>query len=692
MSSTASTGVSSNSGNRGYLSYFFTTVSAIALYAGLKVLKFYRSSQKHYALLALARKKLNERNQKRRRFQQRLKEYWASRRESIAGGGASGAATGGSAEEAKSAHSNADQELAQLKQRIYRSTAKQLRDMIVSGEVSCQDVVATYAERSIDAGERYNLVAEELYDTALTTAAARDAMLANARRRGEPLPEPRPLEGVPISVKDQIDIEGYDSTCGMAVRCFNPASKTCVLIQLLVENGAIPIVRGNVPQSLMLPESENNIWGCAKNPWNIARTTGGSSGGDAGLVAFRAVPLAIGTDIGGSLRIPAHYCGVFSFKPTPQRISNVGIAAPRINNVNGQQIIRGVAGPLANCVEDLVTVMRCWLVPKLAEADPTTPPCLFDEKMFQGYARHPNAPVDPSSRQPKLRLRIGYYHLSDGYAHVAPSLSRAVLEAKEMLEAQGHELVPFNPPGVADVVAYYIGILGGDGKMAAFREGLEGERLHSCYSQLYKTSRIPNCLRPLLAFFVGRLAGEHRVAQLIRASRGKSTGEHWKDVAALKMFCARFAKAWEDLSLDAVLCPASALPAVPHGASKDMMPLFCHTFLWNALHYPSGTMPITKVQAGEDTYLTGAALEAALKLESEAVSTGNYSVVGCSKDRFSKAAHRAAIGSVGLPVSVQIAAAPYRDELVLRLMSDLEDAIRRRNPDAFSAFVPESAK
>jgi Asp-tRNA(Asn)/Glu-tRNA(Gln) amidotransferase A subunit family amidase len=93
--------------------------------------------------------------------------------------------------------------------------------------------------------------------------------------------------------------------------------------------GALPLCRGNVPQIMMIPESVNRIYGRSRNPWNLRRTPGGSSGGDGALVAMRCVPLAICSDVAGSIRIPAAFCGVTGFKPTSTRVSNKENMRPR---------------------------------------------------------------------------------------------------------------------------------------------------------------------------------------------------------------------------------------------------------------------------------------------------------------------------------------------------------------------------
>ncbi len=118
-------------------------------------------------------------------------------------------------------------------------------------------------------------------------------------------------------------------------------------------------------------ETSNNVFGTTCNPWNRKRVTGGSSGGEAALLASRCSPLGLGTDIGGSLRIPAACCGVYSLKPTTRRVSTAGLAC---QEVPGQTAILSSPGPMGRCVADLELVMRAWLESPSRE-DPYCPPC-----------------------------------------------------------------------------------------------------------------------------------------------------------------------------------------------------------------------------------------------------------------------------------------------------------------------------
>lgn len=123
---------------------------------------------------------------------------------------------------------------------------------------------------------------------------------------------------MPVSIKDQIaELNKPLSSGSTWMMAHFKATEDAVVVTLLKKAGAICMVRGNLPQYMLVADTNNRVYGQAMNPYDKARTCGGSSGGDGGLVAANCVPLAVGTDIGGSIRIPAHCTGVLGFKPTP---------------------------------------------------------------------------------------------------------------------------------------------------------------------------------------------------------------------------------------------------------------------------------------------------------------------------------------------------------------------------------------
>ncbi len=127
--------------------------------------------------------------------------------------------------------------------------------------------------------------------------------------------------------------------------------------------GAIFFVRSNLPQSLMIYESFNNIYGRAENPWDRTRTPGGSSGGEGGLIASRCSPLGIGTDVGGSVRVPSELCGIFGLKPSPNRVSSLG-QVELTPTFGADRVVPYVFGPMARSTDDLALAYRVLTNPE----------------------------------------------------------------------------------------------------------------------------------------------------------------------------------------------------------------------------------------------------------------------------------------------------------------------------------------
>ena len=218
--------------------------------------------------------------------------------------------------------------------------------------LSAEYVMRCFVARAMAAGRALQCNAEEPFEAAVAEAAACDAERARGGAvRGV-------LHGLPISVKDQLDMAGFDSTCGLACRTFAPSQSDALLVALARSQGAIPFVRTSVPQLLMLPETFSAAWGTACNPHDLSRTCGGSTGGEGALIAARGSPLGIGTDVGGSIRLPAAICGICGFKPTNDRLSHRGVATPRRERASGQKEVRASGGPMGRSVADLELLMQ----------------------------------------------------------------------------------------------------------------------------------------------------------------------------------------------------------------------------------------------------------------------------------------------------------------------------------------------
>jgi len=157
------------------------------------------------------------------------------------------------------------------------------------------------------------------------------------------------LHGVPVTVKDSFDMAGLPTLCGSKLRADHRASTDSTAVARLREAGAVILGKTNCAELLLSYETDNYITGRTNNPWNLEHTAGGSSGGEAAAIAALCSPGGIGSDGGGSIRIPAHFCGIAGLKPTPGRISAAG-HFPLISHPGG---LLGVAGPMARTARDL---------------------------------------------------------------------------------------------------------------------------------------------------------------------------------------------------------------------------------------------------------------------------------------------------------------------------------------------------
>ncbi|MCD0503074.1 amidase [Bordetella petrii] len=241
-----------------------------------------------------------------------------------------------------------------------------------------------------------NALAVHDYDAARQAARAADAVRRAGRATG-------PLQGIPFSIKESFDVAGWATTCGDPMHAGNIALRDAAVTARLREAGAILVGKSNVPLYLRDWQSYNALHGTTRNPHDLSRTPGGSSGGSAAAVCTGMSVFDVGSDIGSSLRNPAHYCGIFSHKSTHGLVSLAGHgirnddAAPDIN----------VAGPLARSARDLEIILRV-LADDAAPLPPPRPASLADCRIGV-LSGHPFAPVDEevSSVLDKLAGELG---------------------------------------------------------------------------------------------------------------------------------------------------------------------------------------------------------------------------------------------------------------------------------------------
>jgi amidase len=250
------------------------------------------------------------------------------------------------------------------------SSATKLAQAIQDREVSVVEVVQTHLDQIAAVNSHINAVTV-LAPDALEQAEKADADLAQGERRG-------PLHGVPFTVKDTFDAVGAVSEPGRKIRGQRSPKADATVVERMRRTGAILLAKTNCPPGGTGSDTENSFTGQTLNPYNLKHSPGGSSGGEAALIAAGGSPLGLGSDTGGGIRIPAHYCGITALKPTLGRVPNTGA----YNQAGGFTDLRTQIGPLARTVDDLFLALRVINGPDYIDAG-VVPMPLYDPAALQ---------------------------------------------------------------------------------------------------------------------------------------------------------------------------------------------------------------------------------------------------------------------------------------------------------------------
>jgi amidase len=423
-----------------------------------------------------------------------------------------------------------------------------------------------------------NAVVQLVPERARAEAAAAD----DRQVAGEPL---GPLHGVPVTIKDCFATDGIITTVGTTgLRSYVPDSDD-VTVARLREAGAIVVGKTNCPEFLMGFESDNLVYGRTVNPFDAAYTCGGSSGGEAAIVAAGASPLGLGSDSGGSLRVPAHFCGVPTLKPTHGRVPITSAVFPSTGPFSRLRAI----GTLAPTVDDLTLAMGVLAGPD--GRDPWAAP----------------VPLDDAGQVDITGLRVAVY-TDDGVSPATPETVAAVEGAALALEKAGASVEATRLPVAHQAVELYTGILGGDG----------GSGLRRVLEAVGTTEPSP-LIANMLAFLSANVQPASEYAdRLARWDRFRLDA-----MAFLDLF-------------DVVLSPVAAVAALPHGTTFEHIDAFGYVFTHNLTGWPA------------------------------AVVRG-----GTSPD--------------GLPIGVQAACGPWREDRALAVAAHLESVLGPFAPPTIAA-------
>ena len=449
------------------------------------------------------------------------------------------------------------------------SSATSLAKSIREKKVSSAEVVGAYLERIEEVNPKLNCFVQH-NEKAHSQALESDAALARGEVKG-------PLHGVPMTTKDSIETAGVITTAGTLGWATHMPQDDATSIGRLRAAGAIMLGNTNVPEFCMSGESVNLVYGQSNNPYDVSRVPGGSSGGEAATISAGGSAAGLGSDGAGSIRWPAHCCGIAGIKPTAGRVPRTG-HWPALSGIGLLDPTFHV-GPLSRYVEDLGPILS--VISGVDWRDVRTVPMQLG---------------DPSDVDLKA-LRVAFF-TDNGLRPVSPETVKVITSAATALSDAGVAVEEAVPEGIEQNYELFLQLYGAD-TGASIRSLVEFAGTKETHSEFPKLMALmPD--EPISAFEYSAL--------MVRWDQFRS-----------KML--RFME-----SHDVIVCPVYPGPAVPHGTFFDCFDDFSYTIVFNLTGWPS------------------------------AVVRG-----GTSND--------------GLPLGVQIAAAPWREDVALAVAQHLEAAL-----------------
>ena len=383
-----------------------------------------------------------------------------------------------------------------------------------------------------------NAVVSTNPELTLKYAAQADAEIADGKPVG-------PLHGVPMTIKDSLDTFDFVTTWGTQGRAAFRPGRDAAVVARLRRAGAILVGKTNTPEFTLAFQTDNNLFGPTNNPYDLTRTPGGSSGGAAALIASRAIPFDIGTDTGGSIRLPAHFCGIAGLKPTSGRVPCSGNALPS----EGLWAPLSQPGPMTRFAQDLSLLLDIIEGPDLFDPNVRIAPKLQAKD------------IDPKS------LRIGF-HLSNGLSAPTLAIQAALQRVVDKLANHGMDVQEHRPDGIEMTPLIFSRLLAADD--------------HETVLGLLEQS---NTETPSLAI----------ASNLSQPKPGFSAAELCNILAIWDGFKSAMLKSFA--TLDVLMCPVNARTAIAHGQAEDLLD-YSYTMTYNLTGWPSVVIPCGLDEAG----------------------------------------------------------------------------------------------
>lgn len=460
------------------------------------------------------------------------------------------------------------------------------------------DVTTAYLQRAAVAQGLVNCLTELLPTQALGRAKELDN---HFQQHGKPI---GPLHGLPISVKEHVGFEGLRCTTGYVSHWDNISKEDAHILTILRNAGAIFHCRTTIPQTMMHLETDSNLYGVTNNPYNSNISAGGSSGGEGALLALHGSCLGIGSDVGGSIRNPAGNCGVYGIKPTAFRIPTDGWGYI----MAGADTVESVLGPMSTSLSGLKLFMKTVL---------NSQPWLSEPALIPFPWREFELPKDRP-------LRIGVLW-NDETVQPHPPITRALKTVTDRLQSRGIEVVDFKPYLHDEAWAIIASLYFTDGGEA------DGEAINSSGEPW----------RPLSEWIITQNPCVKKL----------DVGEQTYWLEEREAYRKEYALHWNELGVDAVLCPVGPGVAPKHNTAK----YWSYTSQWNLLDYPGVTFPVTKVDKNVDRWE-----------DSDYPWSGHDAY---NKDLWDPEEFH------GLPVSLQLVGRRFEDEKILGILEHIKEQI-----------------
>lgn len=511
-----------------------------------------------------------------------------------------------------------------------------------SGDLAPEEILRVYTKKVLQAQKETNCVSEILVSDSALNSTSLDSNVPSDRDSGTTAStRHRPLLGVPVSIKDSIDIVGHDTTIGLARNIGHPANKSASVVRLLQDAGALIVAKSTVPTALFAIDTESDVFGLTTNPYSVNHGVGASTGGGGALVSCGGSKIEVGSDIAGSIRIPAHSCGIWSLKGSAGRFPSLG----SLSSMMGLESIPLIAGPMAGSLDDLEQFWKRVVDMKPWEYDYTCVPL-------------PWRSLSIHSEERKLKWGIIW---EDGVIPPSPACKRALSVVAEALRSEGHEVVDFTPPPIPELLEVGYQLAFADGGKQIKKLLLPRESINPALKSTIALVNLPRVVKKLIASYYR--SSDPIYASLLDVMHPKSIVEERELVVKRDQFRLEWNEKWTEEGLDFALTVPTPFPALENGtAVKASMMSAGYAFLFSLLDFVAGVLPVTNVDREKDALPSNFSSTVEYKRLNN-IARLAYTVYDADKMH-------------GLPVGVQITCRRFEEEKAIEGMKVIDSALR----------------